>query len=704
MLSLKRTILITGILLIAVLLFNIFGYYYIGNKHAQQKKREEAEKLASGQQVLIHQATNSAYVAFIHPSFTESQYADQVARVQSFFSRLDSSHKALSRMLAEHGFDSGSRDEKHRQILSAVSAHFDSISHIFNKVLRSEKRSDTYFYHSGLKAAEQGYVAALQELTEELSHREESLSSDILVMNRFIIITLILALAFLTIVIIAPIFRQSIRNYNNLQASLAEIKKSEALLRTVIDSTPDLIYVKDREHRFRLVNKAMAAESGKEPRDFIGKTELDFGLPEEMVYGNPEKGIKGLREDSEKVLQTGETIRIPEEEICINGRTKVVSAVKVPLRSHDGGIWGVLCYIHDITDRVMAEKKLQESEQKYRYLFNENPFPMWVFDPATLRFLEVNKMAVRHYGYTSKEFRAMTILDIRPPEDRSQLHDIIKNKKATQNTFRQGRWTHVKRNGDKIFVEITSHRINYHGCEATLVQAQDITEKVKLEHLLLEEKINHQREMAKAALDVQEKERTEIGKELHDNVNQILTSAKLQLEYMDQSPEKDKMRLNGIRLVTTAINEIRKLSKSLVPPSLKDIGLVASVYDLIEQVNSPHTNIEFCNEGIHDSLDKGLQLTIFRIIQELTTNIIKYAEASSAQIKLHRINNSVVLSVSDDGKGFDLAKHRKGIGLNNIINRADIYRGKVSIRSEPGKGSRIVITFHLNVVGVADNR
>lgn len=702
MLSLKRTILASSILLIAVLLFNIFGYYYIGHKYAQQKKREDAEKLASSQQVLIHQVTNSAYVAFIHHSFTESQYSDQIARVESFFSRLDSSHKALTRMLAEDVFDSGSQHEKHRQIFSTASRHFDSISYIFNRLLTNASRSDRYIYNSGLKEEELNYVAALQELTEELRHMEDRLSRDILVMNRFVIITLIIALVFLATVIIAPIFRQSIRNYNNLQASLAEIRKSEALLRTVIDSTPDLIYVKDREHRFRLVNKAMAAESGKSPRDFIGKTELDFGLPEELVFGNPDKGIKGLRADSEQILQTGETIHIPEEEVHINGRTKVVSAVKVPLRSPDGGIWGVLCYIHDITDRVMAEKKLQESEQKYRYLFNENPFPMWIFDPQTLKFLEVNKMAVRHYGYTSKEFRAMTILDIRPQEERAQIYELVKNKKPNQNTFRQGRWTHVKSDGEKIIVEITSHRINYHGSEATLVQAQDITEKVKLEHLLIEEKINHQREMAKAALDVQEKERTEIGKELHDNVNQILTSAKLQLEYMDQSPDREKIRLNGIKLVNTAINEIRKLSKSLVPPSLKDVGLVASVYDLIENTNSLHTNIAFHHDGVDDdSLDKGLQLTIFRIIQELTTNIIKYAEASTASIRLHRINNSVVLSVCDDGKGFDLAKHRKGIGLNNIINRADIYRGKVSIRSEPGKGSKIVITFHLHAVPVA---
>ncbi|HEY0059943.1 MAG TPA: PAS domain S-box protein, partial [Flavisolibacter sp.] len=383
MLSLKRTIITASILLIAVLLFNIFGYYYIGYKHTRQKKGAEAEKLASSQQVLIHQATNSAYVAFIHHSFTESQYVNQVARVKSFFSRLDSSHKALSRMLAEDEFDSDPQDEKHRRIFSTASRHFDSISQIFTRVLGNVSRSDGYLYNSGLKEAEQNYVAALQELAEALRHMEERLSSDILVMNRCIIITLIVALVFLAIVIIAPIFRQSIRNYNNLQASLAEIKKSEALLRTVIDSTPDLIFVKDREHRFRLVNKAMAAESGKSPRDFIGKTELDFGIPEEQIYGNPEKGIKGLRADSERVLQTGETIHIPEEEVCINGRTKVVSAVKVPLRSQDGGIWGVLCYIHDITDRVMAEKKLQESEQKYRYLFNENPFPMWVFDPTT---------------------------------------------------------------------------------------------------------------------------------------------------------------------------------------------------------------------------------------------------------------------------------------------------------------------------------
>jgi PAS domain S-box-containing protein len=323
--------------------------------------------------------------------------------------------------------------------------------------------------------------------------------------------------------------------------------------------------------------------------------------------------------------------------------------------------------------------------------------PMWIFDTENLRFLEVNEMAIQHYGYSREEFAQMTIYDLRPKSEREKLDQWFLKGKTIHTA--KGLWTHVKKNGDKIFVEIISHDIDYNGKKATLILSKDVTNNIKLQNELVEQKIAKQREIARASLTVQEKERNEIGKELHDNVNQILTSVKLHLDYMAQTEaDKEKHRVTSLNLVTAAIQEIRRLSKSLVPPSLGDVGLISSIQDLVEDINECQSLIidfEYCplNEEI---FDPGLKLTILRIIQESTTNILKYADASYVHIEISRQKTHLVLKISDNGKGFDPTKTRKGIGITNIINRADIYHGKVEIDSKPGNGCTLKVDFKID--------
>jgi diguanylate cyclase (GGDEF)-like protein/PAS domain S-box-containing protein len=130
-----------------------------------------------------------------------------------------------------------------------------------------------------------------------------------------------------------------------------------------------------------------------------------------------------------------------------------------------------------------AEDALRQSEIQYRLLFESNPIPMWVFDRTTLKFLAVNEAATRQYGYSSREFLAMTIADIRPAEDIPNLLEATA--KPVHGLQETTIWRHQKKNGAIINVEIAGHDLQFHGIEAELIAARDVTERKQAEETLL---------------------------------------------------------------------------------------------------------------------------------------------------------------------------------------------------------------------------
>jgi PAS domain S-box-containing protein len=118
-------------------------------------------------------------------------------------------------------------------------------------------------------------------------------------------------------------------------------------------------------------------------------------------------------------------------------------------------------------------------EDRYRLLFDENPMPMWVYDVHTLRFLDVNDAAVRHYGYAREEFLSMTIRDIRPPEDIPRFLEDLRNAERASPSV--GVWRHRKKDGTIVDVEISAHDFTFGGGRARLVLAQDVTETLRTE-------------------------------------------------------------------------------------------------------------------------------------------------------------------------------------------------------------------------------
>ncbi len=144
---------------------------------------------------------------------------------------------------------------------------------------------------------------------------------------------------------------------------LAEVRQSEELLRTVINSTPDWIFIKDLGHRYLLVNQSYGDSLHMQTQDFVGKNDIEIGFPEELVRGDQSKGIRGFWADDKEVVKSGKTKFILEEPCVIEGKPQVMSTVKVPLSDAEGYVWGVLGFSHNITELKAVEENLRKKDQ-----------------------------------------------------------------------------------------------------------------------------------------------------------------------------------------------------------------------------------------------------------------------------------------------------------------------------------------------------
>lgn len=235
----------------------------------------------------------------------------------------------------------------------------------------------------------------------------------------------------------------------------------------------------------------------------------------------------------------------------------------------------------------------------------------------------------------------------------------------------------------------------YPSANGLSIYFKNINERKRLERELLQQ----QRGLTSAVIAAQEQERSLISQELHDNINQLLTSAKLYAGLgRDGTGDAVKMMEKSITMIQTAIDEIRKLSKRLSLSFVSTTALEDVMKELIETVaTSNQLTITFHNE-IFTSLPENepIKLAVYRILQEHLTNVIKHAEAKHVEVTLRLNQDKLTLVVVDEGKGFDTAKKSEGIGLRNMRSRAESLMGIFSIDSEPGKGSTLFVQLPLH--------
>ncbi|MDZ7658290.1 PAS domain S-box protein [Fodinibius sp.] len=362
------------------------------------------------------------------------------------------------------------------------------------------------------------------------------------------------------------------------------------------------------------------------------------------------------------------------------------------MRDEKGEATRMVGTLNDITERKKAEQKLKESEEKYRHIFENNPEPMWIYDPDTLEFMEVNQAAVDHYGYSEQEFLNISLTEIRPAEDIEKLKNIV-DKHRSDETY-SGEWRHHKKDGTLIYVEITATNIQYRESTFRLALIHDITEQKRMQEKIIQ-----------SVIEGEDRERKRIAHELHDGLGQYLVAASMNLQSAKSDIDKlSKKRQNqfetGISLLKNALSETRSIAHNLMPQAISDYGLIAALKNLINNFSkSTNINFQFNHNCDELRLNDQAKINIYRIFQEIITNAIRHAECSKIDIQLQLKDDSLKLMAKDNGIGTQLDEldEEAGLGLRSIKTRVSSLKGSLDIESEPGEGMQTIITIpHIN--------
>jgi two-component system sensor histidine kinase UhpB len=347
-------------------------------------------------------------------------------------------------------------------------------------------------------------------------------------------------------------------------------------------------------------------------------------------------------------------------------------------------------------ERKKILQKVVENYERYNTLIKATSDTIWDWD---LRANEIswNEGITTIFGYqpaqvlNTFEWHTLKI----HIDDRERVLNNIKNclkegRDQWQEEYRyQTAQGHYKFVYDRGYVLKSEQNKPYRVLGAMM----DITERKKMQEELVRNQIETQKLITQVTIQTQEKERGVIGRELHDNINQILATAKLCVDMaINEEQFRKELLHRSYDSISKAINEIRILSKTLVPPSLGDIGLKEALLEMIENISSPELMIRMkANDVLIENLSNNKKLIIYRIVQEQINNILKHSKATESQIELKTHNKKLQLLVKDNGIGFDPKKKAKGIGLNNIISRVEMHNGDMEIISSPGKGCMLKV-------------
>ncbi len=481
----------------------------------------------------------------------------------------------------------------------------------------------------------------------------------------------------------------------------AELSKSEARLRAILDNCPGMIFLKDLEGRYLHVNRQFERAFNMTREQVVGKTDEAIFVPEQAA---------AFRANDLKVLQV--VIPLEFEEIATHDdglHTSIVS--KFPLFGENGKPYALCGITTDITWRKTVEETLRSSDAFTRAILNSLTAHVCVLDKEGVivttndAWKEFARQHVEgafisgevsdHYldrcrhttigGAVTGQVVLKGVEEVLMGRERSFIYEYA-CQLPTEECWFQMRVTPLK------------------DAKGVVISHTDITTRVRMglaleQHaVLLVEKQKELESLAGKLIEAQEGERKRIARELHDDFNQRLAALSLELESMERAPiapsEVVARQLASIRTQAVMLSDdMHDLAYRLHPSLLEHVGLDVAVRDHIaEFAKRTGLSVRFAGREVPKTLPPEVATNLFRILQESLQNVSKHAQATDVTVRLSGSPKGIGLSVRDNGIGFDFEDKNasaKGLGLVSMQERTRGLGGLLQIHSLPRSGTKI---------------
>ena len=475
-------------------------------------------------------------------------------------------------------------------------------------------------------------------------------------------------------------------NIVNIQERLRRKKEKIDFLAEVLKASPIAVIATDIDGRITYVNPATEKLYGYREEDLVGK--YPGMLSAEPNAGEIQKEI--VNTVRQEKVWIGELLNKKK-----NGDLFYIHASIYPVLDKKGNFIAFVGFQEDITERKKTEKALWESEKKYRNLVNNALVGIYKTNLKG-NILYVNEALSKMLEFGSPEDMMTESASARykNPKDREVL---IKNLRK-MNRVESFEIELLTKTGKTKDVLLSATREG----DMILGMIMDITMRKRLFEQVQVSK-GHLQSLSRRLMEVQEADRRFLASELHDQVGQNLTALSINLDIIRGQFSKtlDKNIIDrledSMELVEETIERLRNVMAGLRPPVLDDYGLTVALRWYTERFSERTGVAAILQEReLSPRLPLVVETELFRIVQEVLTNVSKHANAKHVIITLERMDGVVQLAVSDDGVGFDLSVLRKlkkqpRWGLITMEERAKAVGGNVNVKSEPGKGTRIIV-------------
>ena len=481
-------------------------------------------------------------------------------------------------------------------------------------------------------------------------------------------------------------FQAFIRDISDRKKMELELKRSEVRFRALIENNDEAILLRDENFSIIYCSPASKRILGYDDRETL---ENDFDI---TVHPDDREKIQNTKR--ELLKKPGITIPVTFRKKNKAGGYIQVEGVMTNML-HNENVKGIISNFRDVTER----KKFEDQQALFVSIVNSSE------DAIISKSLDGiittwNKGAEKLFGYSYNEAIGKPITMLIPSDrinEEAQILEKIKKGESIDH-FETER---LKKDGSRIYISLTESPIkNIYGIIIGASKiARDITEQKEAEEEL-QHSYKNLRELASHLQNIREEERIQIARDIHDELGQQLTGLKMDFSWLlKKIVVKDNVIEEKIHEMTGLIDEtiisVRRISANLRPNILDDLGLVTALqWHSVEVEKRFGIKVNFVSEFDIMEVPVATATGLFRIYQEALTNAVRHANARQVSSTLRMINNKIILQIQDDGKGMDLENDlkKKSFGLLGIKERAFVMGGKYELKSEPGKGTHLLIS------------